>query len=82
MASQVRRDDVVIVAEPFRYPVPVPAMITPTVDEQECWSVFVTPVHIVQAQSLGVVGVRSGAFHRCFAWYSIKGAHYRPGFFA
>src|SRR6266542_2432040 len=58
MAPQVGRDHVPVVPERGRGPVPVPAVITPAVDQEQRRLAGIAPVHAVQPQPLGEVHVR------------------------
>ena len=56
--AQIGSDDVPLLPERFRRPVPVPAMIPPPVKEEEGRLVRVAPVHVVEAAALGEEAVR------------------------
>src|SRR5215510_6836998 len=74
VAPEIRRDDVPVVPEGLRRPVPVPAMIASAVHEEEGWLVGVAPVDVVQAQALRVVAVRGGSRHTRRQYHGLRGA--------
>ena len=57
VAAQIGRDDVVVVLELLRHPVPVAAMVAPAMHKQHGRRPFVAPIHVVQPQPLREVDV-------------------------
>ena len=55
MSAQVGCDHVVMLTEFTRHPVPVAAMITTTMHQQQRRCLGIPPIHVVQTQPLGVI---------------------------
>ena len=61
VAPKIRRDDVVFAAQRLRDPVPVAAVVAPSVNEQQWGRVLVSPGDVVKPEALREVTVRGGA---------------------
>ena len=61
MAAQVGRDDVPVVAQPLRHPVPIAAMVLAAVQQDQRRRVRVAPVDVMQPQPLREIDPRGGA---------------------
>jgi len=72
--AQIGGDDVPLVPERFRRPVPVPAMIPPSVKEEEGRLVRIAPVHVMEAEALGEETVRGRARHTRRQYHGLPGA--------
>ena len=69
MPAQVGTDDVPVVTQGLRHPVPVAAVVPPAVDQEQRRRVGVAPIDVVKTQTLGVVVPRGGARH------AVQGTH-------
>src|SRR5215467_3742626 len=78
MAPEIRRDDVPVVAQRLRRPVPVPAMIAPAVHEEERRLPRIAPVYVMQAQALRVVAVRGRSWHTRRQYHGLRGTGLAP----
>src|SRR3954468_20161843 len=67
MAAQIGRQDMPVAAQRRRDPIPVAAMVAPAMHEQQRRRGWVTPIDIVQSQTLREVNPRgwSGAVEIC-----------------
>ena len=88
VAAQVGRDDVPVVPQRRRRPVPVPAVVAPAVEQEQRRLVRIAPVHVVQPEALGEVRVRGRGPACCRSWLRTiadvpiegnRGAPVRPG---
>src|SRR5581483_11598169 len=75
--AQIGGDDVPVGAQGRRDPVPVAAVITPAVNQEQRRLVRVPPVDVVQAQALGEERVRGGTGHRARRGIRSRLAHAR-----
>src|SRR5262245_14505137 len=76
--AKIRRDDMPVLAESFRRPVPVPAMIPTAVEEKERRLVRITPIDVVETQPLRVVRVRGRAWHTRRQYHDLPGTGRAP----
>src|SRR5581483_6930955 len=61
VAAQIGRDDMKVAPQLERDPVPIAAMIAPTVHQDREWLVGVAPIHVMQLQPLRIEVVRRRA---------------------
>ena len=66
MPAQIGCDDVILVRQRPRDPVPVAAMVAPAVDQQQRRRVRVPPIHVMQAQALREEHPRGWSVHEVF----------------
>ncbi len=52
MAAQIGGDNVPVVAQFFRHPIPTARMIAAAVDEEQRWRLGVSPIDIIEPKSL------------------------------
>jgi hypothetical protein len=78
VAAQIGGENVPIMAQGLRDPVPVAAMVAPTVHQQQRWRAGIAPVDIMQPQPLREINARGRPVSLGFAGSALLRRHSYP----